>query len=120
MPYAEEQTAAIRMVAFGVLEAEVAKNDPPPIWASPQTEAADEVERLVLREFTALGWKLANSVERWRGRNYGKYVLLGPLTHGAAFAVRPRIGEGNLREVCLCAVHYLDTGKTNSKSKYAE
>lgn len=120
MAYAEAQTGAIRMVAFGVIEFNLPDGGPQPENLFSDLERAREVERLVVGEFTALGWKIANSVCRWRGKNPTQFVLLGPLTKTAALTVRPKIGEGSLREVCLKAVTYLETGCTDTDRVYAE
>lgn len=100
----EVSTAAIRMVAFGVLEhelpfhvADLQLGDAPP--------QSYEIERLVKTEFEALGWFITRVVP---GRNNNAFVLLGALVGHPKFRGRAEIGRGSLRDVCLKALEYLD------------
>lgn len=97
----EANTAAIRMVAFGVLEAK-----PAPHVLFETHVADDEVLRAVRVEVEALGWFLALET-RHRGQ---QFVLLGPLGGSPRFSTRPKIGHGTLQQVCEAAVRYLDYG----------
>lgn len=114
----EVQTGAIRMMAFGVLD-----YVPTPsidviiksrksgasemVFDQKQIDRNREIEKLVLEEFHNLGWIVRAAVTKF-GAQSKAFVLLGKLGGSGTWPVRPKIGEGDLVNICRAAVAFID------------
>lgn len=108
-------SGAIRMMAFGVFEAEedaltslMSRASRWPGGGGFQEPRSPklEQEQLVHNEFKALGWSLKID----RSRRGQEYILLGVFEQRGGFSTRTVIGRGTLQEICIAAVKYLDEG----------